>query len=185
LTEIERRFIEGARGVMSLRAIGLELGRPHSTISREIKRNRQAGNGAYRWVVAQYRTEQRAKRPKVFALERHRRLARRVEWLLARKWSPEQIAVRLRQDYPDDPRWWVSAEAMYQSLYVQGRGGLRDELTKHLKLKRSARRHPDGRGQLHATVHISQRPAEAADRAVPGHWEGDCCWAPEGPAKWG
>lgn len=185
MTEDERRFIEQARGEMSLRAIGLELGRPHTTIGREIKRNRQAGNGAYRWVVAAHRTRQRAKRPKVFKLERHPRLGRQVEGLLRRKWSPAQIAVRLRQLHADDPRWWVSSEAIYRSLYVQGRGGLRHELTQHLKLKRSARRHPDGRGRLAGTVHIAQRPPEAEDRRCPGIGRATCCWAPEAPARWG
>src|SRR5215475_8245308 len=145
---------------MSLRAIGRELGRPHTTISREIGRNRQAGNGAYRPAVADYRTRQRAKRPKVFKLERHPGLVRRIERLLKRKWSPEQVAVQLRRQYPDDPRWWVSAEAIYRSLYVQGRGGLRHELTQHLKLKRTQRKTGRGPGRLVDTVPISQRPAE-------------------------
>jgi transposase, IS30 family len=170
----ERRFIEAARREgMSCRAIGVELGRAHTTISREIERNRQAGNGAYRWVVAERRTQLRAKRPKPFCLERRRWLARRVERRLSRKWSPEQIAVWLRQQHPDDPRWWVSAEAIYRSLYVQGRGGLRHELTQHLKLQRAARKHGTGPGRIADTVHISRRPAEVRDRAVPGHWEGD------------
>jgi IS30 family transposase len=170
---------------LSLRAIGRELGRPHTTISREIERNRQAGNRAYRYVVAEYRTRWRAKRPKPFTLERHRWLARRVARLLARKWSPEQIAVRLRQQHRDDPRWWVSSEAIYRSLYVQGRGGLRDELTTHLKLQRPARRHGHGPGQLADTIHISQRPAEVQDRAVPGHWEGDLLFGAGGASHVG
>lgn len=170
----ERRFIEVAnREGLSLRAIGRELGRPHTTISREIARNRQAGNGAYRAVVAQHRTSVRARRPKVFKLACHPRLARRVERLLVRKWSPEQIAVKLRQDHPDDPRWWVSSESIYKSLYVQGRGGLRAELTAHLRRQRTARKSGLGPGRLADMVHISARPAEARDRAVPGHWEGD------------
>jgi IS30 family transposase len=170
----ERRFIEAARRErMSLREIGRELGRPHTTISREIERSRQARNGAYRWVVAEHRARRRARRPKPFKLSRHRWLARRVERLLRRKWSPEQIAVKLRRDHPDDPRWWVSAEAIYASLYVQGRGGLKAELTAHLRRQRTARRHGPGPGALVDRVHISQRPAEARDRSVPGHWEGD------------
>jgi IS30 family transposase len=174
LTFEERRFIEAARrDRLSLRAIGRELGRPHSTISREIERNRQAGNGAYRSVVAEHRTRQRAKRPKPFKLSRHRWLARRVERLLVRKWSPEQIAVQFRGAHPDDPRWWVSAEAIYASLYVQGKGGLKAELTQHLRRQRTARKHGPGPGHLADTVHFSLRPAEARDRAVPGHWEGD------------
>jgi transposase, IS30 family len=174
LTLEERRFIESARGDgLSLRAIGLVLGRPHTTVSREIERNRQGGNRAYRSTVAQFRTQERARRPKPFKLSRHPRLARRVQRLLCRKWSPEQIAVQLRQDHPDDPRWWVSPEAIYGSLYVQGKGGLKAELTQHLRRQRTARKHGPGPGHLLDTVHISQRPAEARDRAVPGHWEGD------------
>lgn len=186
LTLEERRFIEAARrDRLSLRAIGRELGRPHTTVSREIERNRVASNGAYRCVVADYRTRQRAKRPKQFKLERHAGLARSVERLLARKWSPEQIAVRLRTKHPDDPRWWVSSEAIYHSLYVQGRGGLKAELTTHLKLQRTRRRHDDRRGLLRDTVHISQRPVEARDRAVPGHWEGDLLLGKNGASQVG
>jgi IS30 family transposase len=175
LTLEERRFIEEARrDRLSLRAIGRELGRPHTTISREIKRNYVVGRGGgYRGVVAEHRTRQRARRPKVFKLSRHRRLARHVERLLVRKWSPAQIAVKLRRDHPDDPRWWVSPEAIYHSLYVQGRGGLRAELTQHLRRQRQARKRGLGPGRLVDTVPITLRPAEAADRAVPGHWEGD------------
>jgi IS30 family transposase len=174
LSAEERRFIEAARREdLSLRAIGRELGRPHSTIGREIERNRQAVNGAYRWVVAQHRTGVRARRPKAFKLAANPWLARRVERLLRRGWSPEQISVKFRQDHPDDPRWWVSDEAIYASLYVQGKGGLKAELTAHLKSRRAARRHGPGPGRIVDPVHFSHRPPEAADRAVPGHWEGD------------
>jgi IS30 family transposase len=174
LTLEERQFIQvGRRDGLSCRAIGRELGRPHTTIAREIARNKLVLNGAYLSQVAQYRTMVRARRPKVFKLSRHRRLARRVERLLVRKWSPEQIAVQLRVEHPDDPRWWVSAEAIYTSLYVQGKGGLKAELAQHLKSKRTARRHGNGPGQIPDRVHFSLRPAEAKDRAVPGHWEGD------------
>jgi IS30 family transposase len=174
LTEEERRFIEAARrDRLSLREIGRVLGRPHTTISREIERNRQAFNGAYRSVVAIYWTRQRARRPKVRKLERHPRLARRIESLLRRRWSPEQIAVRLRADHPDDPRWWVSSEAIYRSLYVQGRGALKAELSAYLKSQRTARKHGNGRGRFPDMVHISKRPPEARDRNVAGWWEGD------------
>jgi transposase, IS30 family len=174
LTLEERRFIEEARREdLSLRAIGRELGRPHTTISREIERNRQERNGAYRAVVAQHRTRRRARRPKAFKLARNPWLARRVERLLRRGWSPEQISVGLRRDHRDDPRWWVSDEAIYASLYVQGKGGLKAELTQHLRRQRTARKHGPGPGHLVDTVHFSQRPPEARDRAVPGHWEGD------------
>lgn len=175
LSLLERQFIQaGRRDGLSARQIGAELGRPHSTICREVARNKTCQN-VYRAHVAQHRTGLRARRPKVFKLERHRELARRVERLLRRKWSPEQISVQLRRDHPDDPRWWVSTEAIYASLYVQGRGGLRAELTEHLRLQHKTRHGPDGRrtGVFPDAVNISQRPAEADDRAVPGHWEGD------------
>jgi IS30 family transposase len=123
--------------------------------------------------VAQHRSEVKARRPKAFKLACHPWLARRVERLLKRKWSPEQISEGLRRDHPDDPRWWVSDEAIYGSLYVQGKGGLKAELTQHLRRQRTARKHGPGPGHLTATVHISRRPPEARDRAVPGHWEGD------------
>jgi IS30 family transposase len=173
LTLEERVFIQRARREeMSFRAIGEELGRPHSTISREVARNR-AANGAYRSVVAQHRTWQRARRPKAYKLAAHPWLAAHVERLLKRKWSPAQIAVKFKRDHPDDPRWWVSAEAIYSSLYVQGKGGLKAELTAHLRHQRTVRKHGPGPGHLVDTVHFSNRPAEAWNRAVPGHWEGD------------
>jgi len=101
-----------------------------------------------------------------------------VESKLERRWSPEQIAGWLTASYPDDPEMRVSHETIYLSLFVQARGALRKELARHLRSGR-ARRRPrglsvrNGRGQLRGTAHISQRPAEANDRAVPGHWEGD------------
>jgi transposase, IS30 family len=96
---------------------------------------------------------------------------------LARRWSPQQIAARLRVEFPDRPEMWVSHETIYQSLYVQSRGALRRELTVCLRtgraVRRPARRADERRGRIANKVMISQRPAEVADRAVPGHWEGD------------
>ena len=167
-TEIKRRLVRGE----SLRAIGTALGRPASTVAREVARN--GGRARYHPWFAQGRWKRTCRRPKTFKLERHGHLARWVERRLAKRWSPEQIAERLRRDHPDDPRWWVSAQTIYHSLYVQGRGGLRDELRANLRAKKKRRRDAeDGRGQLKDMVMISERPPEAADRAVPGHWEGD------------
>jgi IS30 family transposase len=107
-----------------------------------------------------------------------RRHGRRKERRWARSWSPEQISNRLRLDFPDDQSMRVSHEAIYQSLYVQGRGALRRELTACLRTGRALRvprARVRGRGKSFATdeLMISERPAEAEDRAVPGHWEGD------------
>jgi transposase, IS30 family len=108
-----------------------------------------------------------------------RRLAREVAKRLKKKHSPEQIANRLRLEHPDEPHWWVSHETIYQALYLQGRGGLRGELTEALRTGRARRRRKGpnpgrgARGKLKDVVLISERPAEAEDRAVPGHWEGD------------
>lgn len=169
-TEIRRRLTSGE----SLAAIGRALGRPTSTISREVGRN--GGRRGYHPWKAHGRAKQQARRPKVFRLEAHPRLGRWIAAKLRQRWSPEQIAGRLRVVHPRDPRWWVSAETIYQSLYVQGRGGLADELTAYLRTRRPARRSPQanrGHGQLNDMVMISDRPPEADDRRVPGHWEGD------------
>ena len=118
----------------------------------------------------------KARRPKVAKLARSPRLRRKVERLLVERWSPQQIAHRLRLDHPSDPEMRVSHETIYQSLYVQTRGALRKELTACLRTgwtRRRSPRHGPGEGRLKDMVSISERPAEAADRAVPGHWEGD------------
>ena len=167
-TEIKRRLVLGE----SLTMIGLALGRPTSTISREVARN--GGRVSYHPWRAQGRWKQTSRRPKAFRLECHRGLALVVSSLVALDWSPEQISARLRRDHPDDPRWWVSPTSIYASLWVQGRGGLRDELTSHLRARKRRRRdRSDGRGQLKDMVSIRHRPPEAEDRAVPGFWEGD------------
>jgi len=115
----------------SLRLIAAGLGRPVSTVAREVTRN--GGRVRYRASHAQHRWNHTKRRPKCFKLEANRRLGRRVERLLRKRWSPEQIAQRLRRDHPNDPRWWVSPEAIYQSIYVQGRGELRNELKRYLR----------------------------------------------------
>ncbi len=125
--------------------------------------------------LAQRRAFERARRPKAPKLA-DAVLAGIVNEWLAEFWSPWAIAGRLRIEFPDDPMMWVSHETIYQSLFVQGRGQLRRELTRCLRSGRAQRR-PQGRqerrGRIPGMVMISERPAEVADRAVPGHWEGD------------
>ncbi len=171
--EISRGLVAGC----SIRAIARQLGRAPSTISREVARN--GGRQRYRAWSGQWRAMRLACRPKPARLATRPRLAAAVEAGLVKGWSPAQIAARLKRDHPDDPEMWVSHETIYQSLYVQGRGALRKELTGHLRTGRAIRRsqartaRPDRRGKIPGMVNISQRPAEVADRAVPGHWEGD------------
>jgi len=158
----------------SFQRIGERLGRHRSTICRETKAN--GGRDGYRPMDAHRRAEQAARRPKTTKLRRNPTLCRRVVADLEQLWSPEQIARRLRAEYPDDPEMWVSHEAIYQSLYVQGRGELRRELSRCLRTGRAVRRpraRLERRGQIPDKVMISERPAEVEDRAVPGHWEGD------------
>jgi IS30 family transposase len=174
---IADRLGEGA----SLRGIAAELGRSPSTISREIRRNRSHVRGdrwAYRPHAAQARADARRPRPKPGKIGRNPGLRDYIQQHLGRRWSPEQIVHQLRRDFPGRPEMHVSHETIYQALYMQGRGELRRELTKALRTGRAMRR-PRRQAQQRqprmATpmVMISERPAEAADRAVPGHWEGD------------
>jgi IS30 family transposase len=160
----------------SLRAIAAELGRPTSTISREV--GGRAGRDRYQPVPAHRQARHRARRPKLPKLIANPALAARVGADLRQLWSPQQIASRLRAEFGHDRSMTVSHETNYQSIYVQGRGALRKELAACLRTGR-ARRHPHTRldtprrGVLPNMVMISERPAEVADRAVPGHWEGD------------
>lgn len=155
-------------------AIAGRLGRSVSTVSREVAAN--GGRERYRAVRAHRRAANCARRPKRAKLTARPVLRAQVEDWLCELWSPEQIARRLRHEFPDDPMMWVSHETIYQSLFVQGRGALRRELTKCLRTGRAQRRprsRTERRGQIPDMVMISERPPEAADRAVPGHWEGD------------
>jgi transposase, IS30 family len=132
----------------------------------------------YRASLAQAKAEERARRPKPRKLTGNPVLLAKVQAGLTARWSPEQISRTLRREHPEQPEMWVSHETIYQALYVQGRGQLRRELTRCLRTGRALRqprRMPDQRGhrRIPNMVMISQRPAEANDRAVPGHWEGD------------
>jgi IS30 family transposase len=198
------------RGV---REIARRIGRDPGTISRELRRNAatRSGKQVYRAVVAQWKAQQAAKRPKTAKLAGNDRLREYVRerlagavrrpdgtivagpeapvwkglnkphrqdrrWAMA--WSPEQISHRLPVDFPDDESMRISHEAIYQSLFIEGRGALKRELVACLRTGR-ALREPRARsrnkpsGHVSADVVLSERPAEAADRAVPGHWEGD------------
>jgi IS30 family transposase len=154
-------------------AIARSLGRATSTITREVEAN--GGPLHYRAWKAHCRAEAASRRPKPAKLA-HPPLVRQVTTWLEELWSPQEIAERLRLEFPDDPMMQVSHETIYQSLFVQGRGELRRELARCLRSGRTARRHQgrvEKRGKNPDMVMISDRPAEIEDRAVPGHWEGD------------
>jgi transposase, IS30 family len=177
LSLAEREEISGGLAAGEpVREIARRLGRAPSTVCREVAAN--GGGGRYRACAADRRAVRLMRRPKPAKLARCPRLREAVESKLELRWSPQQIAAWLRISYPDDPEMRVSHETIYLSLFVQSKGALRKELARYLRRGR-ARRRPrglsvmNGQGQLRGTVHISQRPAEASDRAVPGHWEGD------------
>ena len=160
----------------TLEAIAVALGRHRGTISKEIDRNSSAA-GTYRALGAQRLAEQRAKRPKPAKLAQPGWLREFVIAKLIEDWSPRQIASVLAMEHPEDPAQRVSAETIYASIYVQARGALSKDLATHLRSGRAQRkplnRPEERRGRLVETISISERPAEAEDRAVPGHWEGD------------
>ena len=198
---------------VGVREIARRIGRDPATISRELRRNAatRGGKPVYRALVAQWKAQQAAKRPKAAKLVGNDRLRGYVQERLAggvrrtdgtivagpktpawkglnkphrqdrrwsTAWSPEQISQRLRVDFPDDESMRISHEAIYQSLFIQGRGALKRELVACLRTGRAlrvprARSQNKPQGHVTADVVISERPAEAADRAVPGHWEGD------------
>lgn len=184
LTCAEREEIALQRmGGAGVREIARHLGRDPGTISRELRRvkpQREAKDARpvpYRASMAQTDADNKARRPKQRKLAVCAHLREQVQQWLEKNYSPEQIAGRLRREYPDDPEMWVSHETIYQALYVQGCGGLNRELTQHLrtgrKMRKPHRRADQRRGRIPNMVNISQRPAEVEDRAVPGHWEGD------------
>jgi len=198
---------------VGVREIARRIGRDPSTISREVRRNAatRSGKPEYRALVAQWKAQQAAKRPKIAKLVVNPRLREYVQdrlsgdvrrpdgtsvagptpaawkglnkphradrrWSLS--WSPEQISQRLKVDFPDDESMRISHEAIYQALFIEGRGALKRELVACLRTGRALRRPRERsrnrpQGHITADVVISERPAEASDRAVPGHWEGD------------
>lgn len=184
LTLADRAFIEQALAApqpWSMRQIAAHLGFTVSTISREVVRHRVPFDGEYRYSaeVADYQARMawQADGPKKLD---HPALRAQVVGLLNEGWSPDAIAGRLKLDFPDRPEMHVSHETIYQALYVQGKGGLRHELTveKALRSGRTTRK-PQSRLPRRSSrpwlegARLSDRPAQAADRAVPGHWEGD------------
>ena len=158
-----------------VREIARLVGRNPATISRELKRG--ATRIGYRASIAQAKMDSSRRTTRGAKLATNLRLRGEVQRRLKCHDSPEQIAGRLKIDFPDDPEMQVSPETIYQSLYVQARGGLKRELTKHLRTGRSMRkphrREDTRRGRIPDMVSISERPPEVEDRAVPGHWEGD------------
>ena len=171
--EISRGIVAGC----SIRSIAVGLGRSPSTVSRELRRN--GGRRRYRANRADKAAWDRARRPKTCKLVENRSLTRIVASKLQLEWAPEQIAGWLKLTYPGNEAYQVSHETIYKSLYIQTRGALKKELVQYLRRTRALRRsrHHTQKGPDHAqivdAVPISKRPAEVADRAVPGHWEGD------------
>jgi IS30 family transposase len=177
LSVAEREEISrGIAAHRSVRAMARELGRPPSTISREIRRH--GGPTQYRAIEADAAAWRRARRPKCCRLRTHARLRHVVAAKLTADWSPQQIAAWLKRTYPDDATMRLSHETIYRTLYVQTRGALKQELVRHLRRQQLVRR-PGGRGRgrgnarIPGAVSIAERPPTAEDRAVPGHWEGD------------
>ncbi|XMA37442.1 IS30 family transposase [Streptomyces albogriseolus] len=191
LCEADRIHIaDRLREKATVRAIAAELGRSPSTVSREIRRNRHPGSGQYRPYAAQARADARRPRPKSRKISENPELRAAVQAMLDEKWSPEQVCHALRAQFPDRPEMHVVHETVYQALYVQGRGQLRRELAGTLRSGR-ARRKPHKQANCRQPrfttpmVMISERPAEAEDRALPGHWEGDLIIGEDGKSAIG
>jgi IS30 family transposase len=204
LEEREEIFVGVQRG-SSIRLIAKSLGRAPSTVLRELHRNmsqqyrtrsRLEGRPGkhrtrpweYRPSLAQRRADSKAARPKPAKLATNPELRELVQAKLWEKLSPKQIARELQFEFPDNLEMWVSHEAIYQSIYVQGRGALRRELAVHLRTGRALRKprnKRESRNRIPDMVNISQRPAEVNDRAVPGHWEGDLIMGKNGKSAIG
>jgi IS30 family transposase len=171
------RSSRGLASGSSIREIAKRLDRVASTVSREVARH--GGRPDYRANEAEDQAWESALRPKRCLLSIHVKLRNIVASKLILDWSPEQISGWLKAEYPDDGSMRVSHETIYRSLFIQARGVLKKELTKHLRSKRRIRRSQhsrifrDSRGQIADAISIRERPAAVADRAIPGHWEGD------------
>jgi transposase, IS30 family len=186
-TEISARYLSEDERVTiadlqrrghSVRAIAAEVNRSPSTVSRELRRNRDAGSDQYRPFTAQRLAADRRARPGRGKLIRDLVLREFVRDRLGRRWSPEQISQALREEFPDEPERHLVPETIYRAVYRPELGGLHRELPKALRTGRRRRkphRRPDARraGSLVDMTMLNQRPAEADDRATPGHWEGD------------
>jgi IS30 family transposase len=178
LTLAEREDISrGIASGCSMRVVAQGLHRAPSTVSREIARH--GGRPQYRASEADQRAWESSLRPKPCRLATHTALRDMVAGKLIEDWSPQQISGWLKMEYPNDPSLRVSHETIYRSLFIQARGALKQELVRHLRSQRRIRRsrhssvHGHSRGQIVDAISIRERPAEADDRAVPGHWEGD------------
>jgi IS30 family transposase len=176
------QIMRGRDQGLSYAEIARRIGRDKAVVWREVERN-QNPDGDYHAGLAHSRACERARRPKQFKLSDEALCRDITEWM-DQGWSPKLIAEVLAKTYPDDRLRRVSHETIYQCLYVQTRGQLRADLHKCLSTRRSARKkrdHSHGRGRRYSEAFtISQRPAEAEDRAVPGHWEGDLIMGPPG-----
>jgi IS30 family transposase len=173
---LEREMIaSGVEWGLSCAEVGRRIGRDRSVVSREIARN--GGREHYWSLRAQRWANQLRKRPKGRKILTSPKLAAAVQAGLRQKWSPKQIAQRLRLEHPEDDSWWVSHETIYQTLFIQAKGALRKQVREGLRQGRIQRRPRSRastlRGRIKDMVLISERPPEAEDRAVPGFWEGD------------
>lgn len=178
LTLEEREEISrGLAAGRSCRSIAAGLGRAPSTVSRDVARN--GGRFAYRAARADARAVELARRPKRCKLATEPKLRRLVAAKLRKRWSPRQISGWLAVRFSTSSSMYVSHETIYRTLFVQARGALKKELVAYLRSRRTMRRSKNftqrgkGKGQIRDAISIRERPAEAQDRAVPGHWEGD------------
>jgi IS30 family transposase len=179
ITEREQIMIGISQGASDAE-IAARLGRHRGTIGREVRANVEGDRTRYSAYRAQDRADRAARRPRDRWWQTRPQLWDTVHQLVeTKKWSPAQIANKLRRDHPDDPEWWVSHESIYQAIYLQPKGELKTALTKGLRTGRTGRKprpHPAARTQtakITGMVNISLRPPQAQDRAIPGHWEGD------------